>query len=131
MVEDNAFTILKLPISFNINITILNSIFKEILLTRIDEGSRLATTKAYSVLKEEFSRGDEILRTFHITQESIETPNGFFDDIMELKEEDLTKLCDEIHKMLLASEISPDTIATFARNFLMYKYIKKAFLQNQ
>ncbi len=131
MVEDNAFTILKLPISFNINITILNSIFKEILLTRIDEGSRLATTKAYSVLKEEFSRGDEILRTFHITQESIKTPDGFFDDIMELEEEGLTKLCDEIHKMLLASEISPDTIATFARNFLMYKYIKKAFLQNQ
>ena len=115
--------------SFGIDTTEIDAIFQNLMQkSDICEDLKIQITKSYSTVRNNISRGEEILRIFKIQQELIKIPEEFFEELMDLSYEELTNLSDEIYNKIVKMNVSSENIAAFSNLFMGYKYINKAFL---
>ena len=125
----SAFEYLGIPMSFGIDTTEIDAIFQNLMQkSDICEDLKIQITKSYSTVRNNISRGEEILRIFKIQQELIEIPEEFFEELMDLSYEELTNLSDEIYDKIVKMNVSSKNIVAFSNLFIRYKYINKAFL---
>ena len=132
MKDSNAFEDFGINISFNIDTIEIDNIFQKIAKnSNTDANSIIQITKSYSKIRSDIQRGEEILRIFHINYNSINIPQEFFENLMDLSYDNLRDLSNDIYKDMAKIHISSESIGYFSNLFVRYKYIKKAFLNEQ
>lgn len=141
-IKQNPFKVFNIPISFKIDETLLDKKFMEMQkayhpdTNTSDVEMSFATSESYHALKNDITRGDIILKIFNIDQNTFPMPKDFFSEVLEITER-MEEVSERDARIILGKEgtnikrfdkITQQNINNFAKAFIRYKYIKKAFI---
>ena len=130
--KKNPFNTFNVPMSLNIDIKTLDFKYKTLLSEGVVSSDvAMDISNYYKALRNDFSRGEEILKIYEIDQDSVQLPDGFLEKIIDgMDVNELQNLSDEIYEEIKDIIVTKEVSKDFSIKFMMYKYINKSFLGN-